>query len=338
MSVLFICITAVCLIYAGGTKDATSRDGMSGAAAQEQRPETVRISALNGPSGIGMAYMFENAPDLGGVPSSFEVSASADVLLPKLLKLEAYIGILPPNAPAKVYTKNNGAIAMRAVVGEGMLSLITKDPSVQSLGDLKGKKVNVAGQGATPEYMFRYLLEQAGINASDAPGADAVELDFSIPSAEIAAAVISGKIGYAVVPEPFATVAVTRDSSVRRAVDLQKLWAGVPGNPPEYPMTVVVIRAGFARQYPETVRRFLEAYRQSIEWTNAHPAEAGVLVEKYTLGLKAPIVAAAVPHAAFSYTPAGEARPAVEQLFSVFMKFAPESIGGSLPAEGFYFR
>ena len=129
--------------------------------------------------------------------SGFQVVAGADVLLPKLLKGEVDVGILPPNVAAKVFSKNNGALLVGAVVGEGMLSLITKDGQVNSLADLKGKTVNVAGQGATPEYLFRYLLQANGIAvAADGlePDADSVALDFSIPAAEIAAALLSGRI------------------------------------------------------------------------------------------------------------------------------------------------
>ena len=124
------------------------------------------MAALNGPSGIGMAYLFENAPDLGTASSSFEVVAGADVLLPKLLKGEVDIGILPPNAAAKVYNANNGAIILGAIVGEGMLTVVSTDSSVKSLSDLKGKKLYVAGQGATPEYMIRYLAGKENISVN----------------------------------------------------------------------------------------------------------------------------------------------------------------------------
>ena len=141
-------------------------------------PEEVNIAALNGPSGIGMAYLFETKPDLDGAKSNYEVVASADVLLPKLLKGEVDIGILPPNAAAKVYNKNKGAIVMGAIVGEGMLTIVSTDSSVTSLASLKGKKLTVAGQGATPEYMIRYLAAKEGISLEG--GAEGIELDFSI--------------------------------------------------------------------------------------------------------------------------------------------------------------
>ncbi len=329
-------LVAVGVVFAGGAKDAPSAEAPSAGSRK------VNVAALNGPSGIPMAYLFENAPVVEGAEFDFQVVAGADVLLPKLLKGEVDVGILPPNVAAKVFTQNNGAIVAGAVVGEGMLSLVTKDGQVDSLDDLRGKTVHVAGQGATPEYLFRYLLQANGISVAAAgakPDPDSVALDFSIPAAELAAALLSGRIQYAVVPEPFATVATSKDAAVRRAVDLQDEYRSVTGDEAaNFPMTVVVVRKDFARTSPQLVRGLLAAYQEAVAWTLANPAEAGQLVEKHTLGLQASIAAKVVPNGAYVFVPAGEARLQLETLYSIFLDFAPEAIGGQLPAQGFYFE
>lgn len=326
------------VVFAGGKREADPASAESATAGSRK----VNVAALNGPSGIPMAYMFENKPVVEGAEFDFQTAAGADVLLPKLLKGEVDIGNLPPNVAAKVFSKNNGALLVGAVVGEGMLNLITKDGQVNSLADLKGKTVNVAGQGATPEYMFRYLLKANGIEVvADGmePGVDSVALDFSIPAAELAAALLSGKIQYAVVPEPFATVATTKDAAVRRAVNLQDEYRAVTGDDSaNYPMSVVVIRKEFAESSPELVRGFLAAYQEAVEWTLANPAEAGALVEKHTLGLQASITTKVIPNGAYVFVPAVEAQPQLEGLLSIFLDFAPESIGGQLPTQSFYFQ
>ena len=219
---------------------------------------------------------------------------------------------------------------MGAVVGEGMLTIVSTDDTVTDLASLKGKKLTVAGQGATPEYMIRYLAAKEGISLEG--GKDGIELDFSIPNAEIAAAIASGKIKNALVPEPFATVACTNAKNCRRAVNIQELWGK-----DNYPMTVVVINAKFASEYPETVQKFLDAYKDSIYWTNKYPTAAGALVEKYTLGLKAMIAAKAIPNANFAFTYAKDAKSKIESLLSIFLEYSPEAIGGKLPDSAFYF-
>jgi NitT/TauT family transport system substrate-binding protein len=327
---IIVCIVLMISLSASGKKEKETTTK----AIPAEKPAVVKVAALNGPSGIGMAYLFENHPDLAGIESTFETVASADVLLPKLLKGELDIGILPPNAAAKVYSKN-GSIIMGAVVGEGMLSVISRDTDVQSFADLAGKTVFVAGQGATPEYMASYIAKKSGLEIGEA--ANQINLSFSIPAAEIAPSIIGKKIEYALVPEPFATVATMKDPSIKRVINVQDAFASVSGEK-SYPMTVVVLRSEFAAKYPETVTQFLSAYKNAIAWTNENPAEAGKLVEKHSLGLTAAIATKAIPNAAFTFVSATEARPEVEKLLSLFLEFAPESIGGSLPDDGFYFK
>jgi NitT/TauT family transport system substrate-binding protein len=281
----------------------------------EAKPAVLRVAALNGPSSIPLAALFDTPPMLEGVPSEFVVASAPDTLLPRLLKGEIDLGILPINLAAKVYTANHGAVLLAAIVGEGMISLVTRDPGVTTLGDLRGKLVHVAGQGATPDYMFRYLLQEAGI-AVAARRPDAVILDYSLPSAELPAALLSGKVAYAVIPEPFATVVTGRN----------------------YPVTALVVRADFAAQYPGTVRRFLGAYGASVAWTNANPAEAGVLVEENNLGVQAPVAAAAIPHSAYVFQSAPSARTSVEHLLGIFLAKDAASVGGAYPGSGFYFE
>ena len=205
-------------------------------------PQTVNMAVLNGPSGMCFAYLFENVPQVNNTAVSYEVCASPDVLIPKMLKGEIDIGILPPNAAAKIYAKQPDSIVLAGVSGLGMLNLVTADESVKSLEDLKGRTVFVAGQGSTPEYVFRSILEKNGLITADAK--DTINLDFSIPASEMTAAIASGKIEYAVMPEPFATVAVSK-GSCRRAFDLQALWKS-SFSKDTFPMTAVVVRKEFA--------------------------------------------------------------------------------------------
>jgi NitT/TauT family transport system substrate-binding protein len=295
-------------------------------ASGKKETAVVHVAALNGPSAIPMAYLFENPPVFDGVQSEFEVAAGPDILLPKLIKGEVDIGILPINAAAKVYNANNGAVILGAIVGEGMVNLVTRDAAVNSLTDLRGKRVYVAGQGATPDYLFRYLLAANGV--------DDVALDFSIPPPELAAALISGRIDYAVVPEPFSTVVTSASNDFRRAIDFQKEYAALQNS--TYPITALVIRADFAKKNPKAVRQFLTAMQEAIDWTNANPTNAGALVQAYTLGLQAPIAARSIRTSAFKFSTASASRQSVEKLLKIFLATDPTSIGGKLPDDGFY--
>ena len=299
--------------------------------------QEIRLGVLNGPSCIPAGYLLDDAAPVKGAKVTYEKFADPQGLLPKMLKGEVDIGFLPANVAAKVYNSSNGALKVCAITGNGNISLITTDTSVKQLSDLKGKTVAVAGQGATPEYMFRYLLEKNGIAADSADG---VTLDFSIPTAQIAAQLISGKIAYAVVPEPFATVAQTKSDKVFVAVDFQSEYEYFAGKGKVYPLTVMVVTKTFAEKNAKLLKNFLSAYEASYKKTLQNPKQAGELSEKFELGLAAGIVTASIPKANYVYiaTSGGKAKSKIEELLNIFLAFEPASIGGKLPDEGFYFK
>ena len=301
-------------------------------AAPPSTPSSLTVGVIVGPSGIGMARVMSDPSVIPGTYISFMKAGSVDILLPKLINGDIDIGILPPNVAAKIYSKSPNSIEIASVVGNGMLSIITRDTSVSRLEDLVGKTLFVAGQGSTPEYVLKTLLARNGIREGS------IRLDYSIPYQEIAPSLVAGKIQYALVPEPFATVAILSGGGVnpvRRALLLRDAWkeAGLGDN---FPMTLCVVRKAYATRHPETVSRFLAAYRSSIEWTVAHPVEAGSLVEAQGLGLKAEVAARAIPSCNFVWIDAKDARKGIEALLGVFLEYAPESIGGTLPEGNFY--
>jgi NitT/TauT family transport system substrate-binding protein len=293
-------------------------------------PTPIIIGALKGPSGMGMLKLFETPPSpADGSTVQLVTAASADLMTAKLISGEYDAGVLPVNVAAKLY----GAgipIRLAAIVGGGMVSFLSADTSIVSLYDLMGKRVNVAGQGATPDFLFRRLLKGAGID----PDKD-LRLDYSLPYPEAAAALAAGKIAYAILPEPFTTMAKVANPAIRSPLDLGALWTKQTGQA-NYPMTAFVVSSKLAMDRPQAVKTILEAYAASIDWVIAKPVAAGALVEKYDLGLKADIASKAIPLSAYAFTPAFAARPVVEALLGVFLELAPASIGGKLPDDGFY--
>lgn len=294
----------------------------------------IRLGILNGPSCIPAAYLLENLVSVNDQDIEYETLPSAQTLASKILNDEIDIGFLPPNMAAALYNKQKGTVLCTAITGTGNLSLITKDTAVHSLEDLKGKTVYVAGAAATPEYMTRYLLSKNKIEADTKNG---ITLDFSVQTQQLAALLIAGKIEYAIVPEPFATVAIMKDSSIVKAVDLQKEYEKVQGKGKTYPLTVMVVSRKFARNNTATMNQFIQFYKESYEWTMDNGLEAGSLCEDLGLGLKAAVVSNSIPYANYTFIPARDGKTALEQLFKIFLSQDAASIGGKLPDSDFYY-
>ena len=302
----------------------------SGKKTAEPAPAPLTIYGLKGPSGVGMIRLFETPPEISGMSVSVEALASGDLMAARFIAGEAKVGILPSNVAAKIAASGK-PVQLAAVTGLGMLSLLSSDPAVRTISDLRGKSIAVAGQGAVPDYVFRKILTTYQIN----PETD-VKLDYSLAYPEIAQSLIAGRIDLALIPEPFATMARQGAASLVQVGDIQAEWekAGGQGN---YPITVLVVDARFANENRDGMKTILSAVKDSIEWVKANPAEAGALVEKHDLGLRAPVVTASVPRSNFAFIDAKAARPTLTALYKTLLEFAPDSIGGRLPDDSFYY-
>jgi NitT/TauT family transport system substrate-binding protein len=303
---------------------------LSSILALAQAPKPIRVGALKGPTGVGMARLFEPPQVLApGDPFSVEAVPSADAMAAMFVAGQLDAAVLPVNVAAKLHTAGVPC-RMAAVVGAGMVSVVTTDPAVRAFEDLKDRELHVAGQGATPEFVLRTIARKKGLD----PDRD-LKLAFQLPPPEIAASLVAGRITAAVLPEPFATQALQGNPKARVPFALDALWKEATGRP-GYPMSVFVVRDSLLRERPAAARALMAAYGSSIAWVKAHPAEAGALAEKHDLGLKAAVAAAAIPKSGYVFIPAKAARADIEALLSAFLATAPKSIGGRLPDADFY--
>ena len=211
-----------------------------------------------------------------------------------------------------------------------MVRLLTSDPGLADLSGLRGQEVAIAGQKATPDYLFRLLMDERGLDAGTA-----WKPVYNLAIPEIVAALAAGRIRHAVLPEPFATQALMANKALRSPVDLGARWTALTGLA-DYPMSLLVVSAKAAESRPGTVAAFLRAYRASVEHCIADPEATALLAERLDLGIKAAVAAAAIPKSRYRYETAQSARPEIERMLSVFLGFDPVSIGGALPDPAFY--
>jgi NitT/TauT family transport system substrate-binding protein len=323
---LFVCSSAA--VFAGGKQEKGLTAGDTAAAVE---PLELTVNALKGPTGIGMVRLFEMKPDLGpNVSSEYQIAGAPDVLVSRVLSGEVDIAALPVNVAVKLY--NSGVpYSLGAIVGNGLLYMLSGDPEVAGIDDLRGKEIYNVGKGATPDFVLRYLVDARGIG-----GEKGVTVSFTYPHPELAQMLIAGKVKTAVLPEPFVTMVTMKNGDVRIVENLQKVWAEELGGEKPYPMSVVVIKDEVWQKRPDAIERFLAAYKESIEWVSTTPKAAGELAEQHGIGMTAAVAARAIPRLNLTFVPAGEARVELERFLRVFMDYDPKAIGGKLPDEGFY--
>ncbi|WP_407342140.1 ABC transporter substrate-binding protein [Pengzhenrongella phosphoraccumulans] len=319
-----------------GSAAAESAGPLPSPAPSDAQP-TIRVASLKGPTTMGLVHLMDDA-EKGRGEQDYEVTVygTPDEVVPKMLRGTIDIALIPANLASVLYARSLGAdgsqIEVAAINTLGMLEVLETGDTVQSMADLKGQTIYSTGKGASPEYVLNYLLERNGLD----PATD-VTVEFKSEATEVAALLAATPNAIAVLPQPYATVVRTQNPTVRTALSLTDEWAKVTPDSP--PVTgVVVVRTDFARTRPDDLDTFLREYRSSTEFTNAHPAQAGVLIADAGIVPGAAIAAAAIPSCHITYIEGAELQTVLSGYLQVLFEADPASVGGSMPGDDFYYR
>ena len=298
-------------------------------------PDTqIRVVALKGPTAMGMVGMMEMAEAEDDVPWEFTIAAAVDEVPPALVKKEADIAAVPANLAAVLYQNTEGAIQVLGINTLGVIYIVDRDGSIETVDDLKGRTIFASGKGATPEYALNYILTENGID----PAQD-VTIEWKSEHAECLAALLADESAVAMLPQPFVTTAQMKDDSVRVALDLTEEWDRIQegAEEPSAMLTgVVVVRKEFAEENPEAVQAFLEAYKVSVDFVNGDTAGAAALVGGYDI-VPEPVALKAIPFCNITLISGQEMQEKLSGYLQVLYDQNPAAVGGNLPGEDFYY-
>lgn len=294
-------------------------------------PVDMRIAGLKGPTSMGMVKLMQDAED-GTAKNNytFTIAGSADEITPKLTQGELDIAAVPANLAAVLYNNTKGAVQLLAVNTLGVIYIVEKGDSVQSLADLKGKTIYATGKGSTPEYALKYILSKNGID----PDKD-VTIEWKTEPTEVVQTLAQADGAIAMLPQPYVTVAQGQVEGLRVAVDLNQAWNDLD-NGSLFLTGVLVVRTEFAKEHPEQIDAFLKEYEASTQWVNANVADAAQLVEKYDI-VKAAVAEKAIPACNITYLAGQQMKDATTGYLQVLFDQNPKSVGGQLPDDGFYY-
>ncbi|MEE0775571.1 MAG: PhnD/SsuA/transferrin family substrate-binding protein, partial [Bacillota bacterium] len=140
----------------------------------------VTVATLKGPTGMGMVQLMENNSEVNHY--TFTLATAPDDIVGEIVAGNIDIAAVPTNLGATLYQKTQGNVEIAAVNTLGVLYILEKGDTIQSIADLAGKKILSAGQGTTAEYVVNYLLEQNGLALGEN-----VVIDYASEHSEVAA-------------------------------------------------------------------------------------------------------------------------------------------------------
>ncbi len=336
ITAIVLCAVLVLSFAACGKKDPTST-ATPATPTPTDSPKTpvtfdreIAVYTLAGPTGIGMTkLMDDNNNKKTALKYTFDIASAPDQIAAKVIQGSFDIAAVPVNLASVLFKKTGGKIYVAGVNTLGVLYILENGSTINSISDLKGKTLYATGQGATPEYILKYLLKKNGID----PASD-ITVEYIAQHAELATKMSSGDVKLGMLPEPNVTSAMIGNKDLRIALDLTAEWKKVSDT--ELCQGVIIVNKEFADANPEVVKKFFEEYKASVDFVKANVEEAAALCESVGIIPKAALAKKAIPNCNLTLATGNEMKSMVSGMLNVLFEADPSSVGGELPADSFY--
>lgn len=304
------------------------------AESSEDGETVIRVGGLKGPTTMGLVKLMEDAEN-GEAQNNYEFTmiTAADELTAMVAGNQVDIALLPANVASVLYNRTDKQVSVVDINTLGVLYLVSGDTSITSIDQLAGKTVYLTGKGTTPEYAFNYILSAAGLTAED------VTLDFRSEATEVAAILAENPDAIGLLPQPFVTVALSQNDSLSIIMDLTEEWDKLQAEDSGSRLVtgVTIVNNEFLAEHPDLVNTFLEEHEASALYTDNHPAEDAELIAAAGIVAQAPIAEKALPYCNITCITGEDMKGALSGYLEVLYEQNPESVGGTLPDDAFYY-
>ena len=308
--------------------EAASEAASSEEAKELSTTDALRIAGLKGPTTMGLVNMLtaDDSADL----VNFNMYGAADEVVPLLVKGDIDAAAVPTNLAATLYQKTSGAVEVACVNTLGVLYIVENGETVNSVADLKGQTLVTTGKGTTPEYVLRYVLSENGID----PDND-VTIEYCSEATEALSKVQAGEATIAMLPQPFVTSALSQVEGLRVALDMNEEWQKVAGS--KLVTGVLVVRKDAVEADADRFAAFMDAYQASVDAANTDLEGTAALCEEYGIVAKAALAQKALPQCNIVFETGDQMKNDLTTYYQVLFDADPTSVGGSMPADDFYY-
>jgi NitT/TauT family transport system substrate-binding protein len=191
----------------------------------------------------------------------------------------AYLGIVP------VATWQEKGIKLKVVSsanGGGHVLLTREDTGINTLEDLKGKKIGDTNPGSVVDTLLRSKVLKE--NAKLDPDKDVKIITGLAPADMPTALMVTKEVDAVITWEPFATQAQSRFKGVKVLYDAASELKKVNNGKPFYPVNVVIATQSFIDKHPDVLKEFLKAHSDTVNFINNNPDKAnGIIADELKL-------------------------------------------------------
>jgi NitT/TauT family transport system substrate-binding protein len=268
----------------------------------------------------------------------FVLWKNPDELRAMILNQSVDFVAIPTNTAAILHNKGVDIELLNVSVW-GILGMISRDNSLKSLQEYKGKTIALPFRADMPDLMFIRLLKEQGLD----PKKD-FKLHYVASPIDAMQMLIMRRVDHALLAEPAISMALRKTKSfplsviapeLYRSVDLQQEWAKVFSTSADVPQAGMAA-IGEIRKNSHAVKRFLEEYEKSLLVYKNNPKESAKIVVKTLDMLQEEALVDSVGHVNLQSVRALHAKEKLEFFYQILLEEEPKSIGGKLPDASFY--
>ncbi len=256
-----------------------------------------------------------------------------DQLRAMILGGEVQFSAMPSNLAAIFYNKGHKLTLMNISVWS-VLWLMSTDPELKTLSQLKGKEVVVPFKNDMPDILFNQLLDAQLEQASD------VAIRHSHNLFDASQLMLAGKVSYGLLIEPVASILELKSQSTNgvklyRNMEISQLWRETFPQSPALPQAGIIANTNI-NQDKQLLTRFHHDYQQAALWCKAQTEACAEMVVARLPQLPLKAVVNAIKMTDLNAVKGGEARKSLESFYRVLADYNSDKIGGQLPDSGFY--
>ena len=291
----------------------------------------VRVKTYNGLPAISICKLIKEEENIkSSYKTSYTIESNDKKLVESLNKKEVDIALVPTDMAAKVYNKNS-SYQIFASIGQGSYYLVTSDPEVRGFNStLINKEIAIAGENSMTDNIVKAILKKNNIDET------LVKFKYTNTVPELVKTLTLGEIYTGIVPETSLTSLLYKHSGLKILASTNDAYENTFDISEGYPQFSVIVRKDFAKNNKEYVNKFLSKVKESIEFVNNNPLQAGAYGEELKIPIKPQILSKAIKRCNLKFIEIDKFKQNYKYLFDILYNYNNEAVGGTVPDESIY--
>lgn len=321
ISVLTAAAMAAALLMGCGGNNTAEKN----TAKTTKEAKTINMIVPDGLPAVALSKFMTDTKKIDNVTINASIEKTTEALSTSIMKGEPDVAVVPSNLAAQAYNKKVG-YKILGTVGWGSMYLVSTDPAVKQLSDIKSKEVYSLGKGLTPDIAFKSVLKQNNIDADKD-----VSITYVSAASELPPVVIGGKAKLAVIPEPALTAVKAKKKDLNVICNLNDEWKKILDSGYGFPQSTLIVKESLLKNDKEFINKLADSTKENVKWVNDNKDKVGAMSEKLGVTVKAGIVAKALEDANLDFVNIKDSEKVYIKYFEELNKYQPKIIGGKVP-------